>query len=165
MKMGGRIDRLDLIHEGTDQERIRVVDYKTGNRDLKALPDVDSIFSPDKIHEHSDYYLQALLYADIVSRQQDHILRNLAFSHPTSSFSPLKVSPALLFIQHAAADDYDPTLKFGKEPILNIADHSARFNELLKEKVDEIFSSTKPFCPTDDLKICRSCPYAQLCRH
>ena len=165
MKMGGRIDRLDLIHEGTDQERIRVVDYKTGSRELKALPDVDSIFSPDKIHEHSDYYLQALLYADIVSRQQDHILRNLAFSHPTSSFSPLKVSPALLFIQHAAADDYDPTLKFGKEPILNIADHSARFNELLKEKVDEIFSSTKPFCPTDDLKICRSCPYAQLCRH
>ena len=165
MKMGGRIDRLDLIHEGTDQERIRVVDYKTGSRDLKALPDVDSIFSPDKIHEHSDYYLQALLYADIVSRQQDHILRTLAISHPTSSFSPLKVSPALLFIQHAAADDYDPTLKFGKDPILDIADHSARFNELLKEKVDEIFSSTKPFCPTDDLKICRSCPYAQLCRH
>ena len=52
-----------------------------------------------------------------------------------------------------------------KDPILDIADHSARFNELLKEKVDEIFSSTKPFCPTDDLKICRSCPYAQLCRH
>jgi hypothetical protein len=55
-------------------------------------------------------------------------------------------------------------LKFGKEPILDIAEYSARFNELLNEKVDEIFSSTTPFCPTDDLKICRTCPYAQLCR-
>ena len=114
---------------------------------MKPLNGVDDIFSPEKIHEHSDYYLQAFLYADIVRKQRDKA-----------------VSPALLFIQHAGAEDYDPTLKFGKEPILDIAEHSARFNELLNEKVDEIFSSTTPFCPTDDLKICRTCPYAQLCR-
>jgi hypothetical protein len=108
---------------------------------------MESVFSPEKIHEHSDYYLQACLYADIVSRRQDK-----------------PVSPALLFIQHAGTADYDPTLKLGKEPILDIADYSARFNELLNEKVDEIFSSTMPFCPTDDLRVCRTCPYAQLCR-
>ena len=148
MQIGGRIDRLDLVHQDTPLERIRVVDYKTGSRNIKPLPDMESVFSPEKIHEHSDYYLQACLYADIVSRRQDK-----------------PVSPALLFIQHAGTTDYDPTLKFGKEPILDIADYSARFNELLKEKVDEIFSSTMPFCPTDDLRVCRTCPYAQLCRH
>ena len=147
MQIGGRIDRLDLVHQDTPLERIRVVDYKTGSRNIKPLPDMESVFSPEKIHEHSDYYLQACLYADIVSRRQDK-----------------PVSPALLFIQHAGTTDYDPTLKFGKEPILDIADYSARFNELLKEKVDEIFSSTMPFCPTDDLRVCRTCPYAQLCR-
>lgn len=147
LSIGGRIDRLDLINEGTPEERIRVVDYKTGSRDLKPLPDVESIFAPERVHDHSDYYLQTFVYADIV-RQQEH----------------KPVSPALLFIQHAAADDYDPTLKFGKEPILDVADHAARFNELLEQKVAEIFSADTPFLPTDDLKVCRTCPYAQFCR-
>lgn len=147
LSIGGRIDRLDLINEGTPEERIRVVDYKTGSRDLKPLPDVESIFAPERVHDHSDYYLQTFVYADIVSRQEHK-----------------PVSPALLFIQHAAADDYDPTLKFGKEPILDVADHAARFNELLEQKVTEIFSADTPFLPTDDLKVCRTCPYAQFCR-
>lgn len=147
LSIGGRIDRLDLINEGTPEERIRVVDYKTGSRDLKPLPDVESIFAPERVHDHSDYYLQTFVYADIV-RQQEH----------------KPVSPALLFIQHAAADDYDPTLKFGKEPILDVADHADRFNELLEQKVAEIFSADTPFLPTDDLKVCRTCPYAQFCR-
>lgn len=147
LSIGGRIDRLDLINEGTPEERIRVVDYKTGSRNLKPLPDVEAIFAPEKIHDHSDYYLQTFVYADIVRQQ---------YNKP--------VAPALLFIQHAAADDYDPTLKFGKEPILDVAEHTARFNELLEQKVAEIFSADTPFRPTDDLKVCRTCPYAQFCR-
>lgn len=148
VEIGGRIDRLDLIHEGTPEERIRVIDYKTGSRNLKPLPDVDAIFLPEKIHDHSDYYLQTFLYADIVSRQH----------HPS------KVSPALLFIQHAGSDDYDPTLKFGKEPIFDVAAYSERFNELLHQKINEIFSPDLSFAPTDDLKVCRTCPYAPMCR-
>ena len=147
MNIGGRIDRLDLIHEGTPEERIRVIDYKTGSRQLKALPDVESIFAPERIHDHSDYYLQTFVYADIVRRREQR-----------------PVSPALLFIQHAAAEDYDPTLKFGKDVITDVADYSARFNELLEQKVTEIFSPDMPFRPTNDLKTCRTCPYLQMCR-
>ena len=143
LNIGGRIDRLDQMSDG----RIRVVDYKTGSRKPKPLASVEDIFDPAKIHEHSDYYLQTFTYADIVRRQQ---------SHP--------VSPALLFIQHAAAKDYDPTLCFGKEKILDIQEHSARFCELLEEKVNEIFSQNIPFTPTTDLKVCQSCPYLQMCR-
>ena len=143
LNIGGRIDRLDKMSDG----RIRVVDYKTGSRKPKPLASVEDIFDPAKIHEHSDYYLQTFTYADIVRRQQ---------SHP--------VSPALLFIQHAAAKDYDPTLCFGKEKILDIQEHSARFCELLEEKVNEIFSQNTPFTPTTDLKVCQSCPYLQMCR-
>ncbi len=147
MKIGGRIDRLDLINEGTPDERIRVIDYKSGSTRLKAMPDVESIFLPEKIHDHSDYYLQAFVYSDIV-RQRRH----------------KPVSPALLFIQHAGGEEYDPTLKLGKEPVLDIAEHSARFNELLTQKIHEMLSPDTPFIPTDDLKVCRSCPYAMMCR-
>ena len=143
LRIGGRIDRLDQMSDG----RIRVVDYKTGSKKLKSLAGVEDIFDPAKIHDHSDYYLQTFIYADIVRRQQ---------------LNP--VSPALLFIQHAASKDYDPTLCFGKEKILDIQEHSARFCELLDAKINEIFSENIPFTPTTDLKVCRTCPYLQMCR-
>ena len=143
LKLGGRIDRLDLMNDGT----IRVVDYKTGSKQVKPLADVDAIFQPENIGKHADYYLQTFVYADIVSRQRRR-----------------PVSPALLFIQHAGAEGYDPVLKLGKEPVRDIADHSARFNELLERKIEEIFSPERPFEPTGDLTVCRTCPYAPFCR-
>ena len=146
--IGGRIDRLDLITDGSD-EYIRVVDYKTSNRRPKPIADVEAIFLPENIREHSDYYLQTFVYADIVSRQRpDH-----------------KVSPALIFIQHAGGDNYDPTLCFGSQPVRDIAQVSARFNELLEETITEMFSPDVPFQPTSDQRTCSTCPFAALCRH
>ena len=146
--IGGRIDRLDMV----DNDIIRVVDYKTGSKRYKPMADVDAIFLPENIREHSDYYLQTFVYADIVQRSKAEGQRS-------------KVSPALLFIQHAGGEGYDPTLCFGKEPIRDIAQYAARFNELLDEKITEIFSPNIPFVPTDDLHTCNACPFALMCRH
>ena len=145
--IGGRVDRLDsIVHEG--EERIRVIDYKTGAGRLRPLPDVEAIFESDQLRNHSDYYLQTLLYARLVSRD-----------HPGTA-----VAPALLFIQHTQADDYDPILCFGKQKILDVATADGdRFVQLLTEKVNEIFSPDLPFTPTDDRDRCRNCPYAQFC--
>ena len=148
--IGGRIDRLDLINIGTPDECIRVVDYKTGGHRLKPLANVDAIFQPENIHEHSDYYLQTFVYADIVSRQ-----------HAQGR----KVSPSLLFIQHAGSESYDPTLYFGHNRINDVADYAVPFNEKLNQVINEILSADNPFRPTNDMKVCQSCPYAQLCRH
>ena len=156
LKIGGRIDRLDLVDEGTPNERIRIVDYKTGARLPKALPDVDAIFLPQNIHEHSDYYLQTLLYADIV---RTHGVPSINLHS-----SDRAISPALIFIQHAAAEDYNPTLCFGREPIYDIAIHSDRFNELLNQTITEILSPDIAFVPTTDLQLCASCPFAPFCR-
>lgn len=146
-KVGGIIDRLDCITDPVSgEERIRVIDYKTGARHLRPMPDIEAIFDPAQISNHSDYYLQAFLYS--------HIVRQ----HRTEA-----VSPALLFIQHAAADGYDPTLVIGREPVTDIAVHSDRFITLLKETTDAIFSPDLRFTPTDDRNRCRSCPYAALC--
>ena len=147
--IAGIIDRLDSITDPeTGEERIRVVDYKTGSRRQKDLPDVEAIFDPTRIKDHSDYYLQAFIYSHIVRQKT---------SQP--------VSPALLFIQHAGADDYDPTLKFGREPIRDIAPHADTFLQLLDKKIGEIFDPAIPFSPTDDRDHCSHCPYASLCGH
>ena len=145
--VGGRIDRLDQLSDG----RIRVVDYKTGSRDLKPLAGVEAIFDPAQVHNHADYYLQTFVYADIVSRQQ-------------ADGAARPVSPALLFIQHAAKEDYDPTLFFGKDRITDVAVYRETFDRLLTQKIEELFSPDVPFTPTADLKVCRTCPYLQMCR-
>lgn len=148
--IGGRIDRLDCVNDGTG-ERIRVIDYKTGSRKLESMADISAIFNPTNIRRHSDYYLQTFMYSGIVRRDNSKNPRHLP------------VSPALLFIQHAAAEDYDPTLCLGKSPVKDIADCSDEFSTLLHERVNDIFNPQIPFSPTADNDICRTCPYMQLC--
>ena len=158
--IGGVIDRLDCITDPANgQQRIRVVDYKTGSRLPKPMPDVDSIFDPAQITNHSDYYLQAFLYS--------HIVQSSGFRVQKSDIiiqgSQYQVSPALLFIQHAGADGYDPTLCLGREPVRDIAPHSERFITLLDQTVRTIFDASTNFTPTDDRERCKHCPYAALC--
>ena len=147
-KVGGIIDRLDSIHNPeTGEDQIRVVDYKTGSRNINSLPDVASIFTSEAIKDHSDYFLQTFLYA--------HIVR---------SKTPKKVSPCLLFIQHAGGKDYDPTLEIDKEPVNDIATYSDEYKRLFENLLTEIFNPQLPFTPTDDRKRCETCPLASLCR-
>ena len=147
-KVGGIIDRLDSIHNPeTSEDQIRVVDYKTGSRNINSLPDVASIFTSEAIKDHSDYFLQTFLYA--------HIVR---------SRTPEKVSPCLLFIQHAGGKDYDPTLEIDKEPVNDIATYSDEYKRLFENLLTEIFNPQLPFTPTDDRKRCETCPFASLCR-
>lgn len=150
--IGGYIDRLDQVtDQDTGEIRIRVVDYKTGGYRLKHLPDVEAIFDPQNVKDHSDYYLQAFLYSYIVRTQT------------AEGAQTVPVSPALLFIQHAGSEDYDPTLCLGKEPVRDIAEVSDRFMELFGQTISEIFRSDVTFTPTSDPDRCRTCPYAALC--
>ena len=148
MKVGGIIDRLDSIYNPeTGEDHIRIIDYKTGSRHIKPLPDVASIFTSEAIKDHSDYFLQTFLYA--------HIVR---------SKSSDSVSPCLMFIQHAGGKDYDPTLGIGREPVADIATYSDEFISLFQNLLAEIFNPQLSFTPTDDRKRCETCPFASLCR-
>jgi len=152
--IGGRIDRLDsIVKDG--REQIRVIDYKTGSRVPTPLGGVEAIFDQSQLKNHSDYYLQTFLYGIIVQQTMNQE-RGIISSAPS-------VAPALLFIQHTAADDYSPVLKFGKEYINDVAPHAQTFMEHLTALVDEIFSPDTPFLPTQDRSRCINCPYRLLC--
>lgn len=146
--IGGRVDRIDKVCRNGDWQ-VRIVDYKTGGRKPTALPDLDSVFDPSRIKDHSDYYLQAILYSMIFSGEK--------------TFANVPVVPALLFIQHAGGDDYDPALCFGRQPITNVEDYRHDFEQHLRQIITEIFNKEKPFEPTADTKICQMCPYIQIC--
>lgn len=147
--IGGIIDRLDAIDDNIMKTRIRVVDYKTGGRKMDMAKNLNEIF--EKTDAHHGYYLQTFIYSLIVSQNAQ------------MNSQRLPVSPALLFIQHAAANDYDPTLCFGKEKIVDIKDFEADFTQQLKALTNEIFDSEMPFVAHPDERTCGYCPYAQLC--
>lgn len=151
IKIGGIIDRMDIIHKDGN-EYIRVVDYKTGNPPSMKTNDMDEVFSGiDLIKKHSNYHLQSLLYALIASK--DKRLNKAA----------LPVSPAILYIQRTQNEGYDPTLSFGKEKITDVTIYRDDFKQHLQQKLSEIMNTSEDFKPTEDHLRCTTCPYAQLC--
>ena len=160
-RIGGFIDRLDAVAangnpsaEGNLAERIRVIDYKTGRAQATHPKDIDEVFgtTPQAMNKHSDYYLQAILYSLIIKNDR--------------RFNPAQepVSPGLLFIQNAGSEDYDPTLKLGKELLSDVAPLEAEFTEHLRSLLADIYNPAVPLKPTEDKKRCIYCPYAALCK-
>ena len=156
LTIGGIIDRLDLVHTQTQGDLIRVLDYKTGRTATQSVADVADIFSGENItQKHADYYLQAMLYASIVSHS--------AKLNPNE----LAVAPALLFIQHAGGDDYNPILTIGtfnnRLLLSDIRAVEKEFMERLTTLISEMLDKSVPFTPTADTTRCQNCPYRQIC--
>ena len=160
-RIGGFIDRLDSVAAsgnpsalGNLAERIRVIDYKTGHSRTSHPKDIEEVFgtTPQAMNKHSDYYLQAILYSLIIKNDR--------------RFNPAQepVSPGLLFIQNAGSEDYDPTLKLGKELLSDVAPLEAEFTNHLRSLLADIYDPALPLKPTDDKKRCTFCPYAALCK-
>ncbi len=145
IRLEGRIDRLDEV-DGL----MRVVDYKTGANQPTGFNSVDEIFDPKGITNHSDYYLQTMLYAMIVSEQEQRA-----------------VNCSLLYVKKVSAME-DPALKIGgarsnRLPLNDIREHAEKFTELLKKLIEEILSPETPFTPCEDINRCERCAFRLLC--
>lgn len=133
--VGGRIDRLDCITCRDGVRRIRVVDYKTGN----------------SMHQNDGYILQAFTYSLLVEES------------PKLNPDRLEVSPALLYIQHTAGDDFDPTIIYDKQPVTDISVYRDEFMTEVQETITEIFDPAMPFGCVQEEDACKYCPYRSLC--
>lgn len=151
--IGGRIDRLDQVFDNeTRTKKIRVIDYKTGRYPTKKINSISEIFERPTVNgRHSDYYLQTMLYSILIKHDREYNPENLP------------VSPALLFIQHSAEDNYDPTIKIGKEKVYDISKYEDEFTSNISDIVSEIFEPSIPFYPTNDKSACKFCPYCNIC--
>lgn len=164
--IGGTIDRLDIPHatvpsaspegsipmgEGAVRDRIRVIDYKTGFNEPIEPKTIADIFNQNNISKHTDYYLQAMLYAYIIRHHTQHNPYNHA------------VTPALLYVQKVKKENYTPTLKINGTPITDIADVEQEYIAALKNIIEQILNPDLNFHPTTTTKICEQCPFAQMC--
>lgn len=147
-RIGGIIDRMDEKN-GT----LRIVDYKTGGKP-ETFPSVESLFIPGE--KRSNYIFQTFLYASIVCQK----LREKKDNR--------KVSPALLYIHRAAADNYSPVINMKEsrkapQPIDDFSLYEPEYRERLQALLEEIFNPDIPFCQTEEDQ-CSYCDFCKLCR-
>lgn len=133
--IGGRIDRMDCVTCADGVRRIRVIDYKTGKNNKK----------------NDGYILQSFIYSLLVDES------------PIMNPEKLEVSPALLYIQHSAGKDFDPTVVYEKEKVTDVSKYREEFMNTVEQIIAEIFNPEQPFACTDDKTACTHCPYINLC--
>ena len=133
--IGGRIDRMDCVTCADGVRRIRVIDYKTGKNNKK----------------NDGYILQSFIYSLLVDES------------PIMNPEKLEVSPALLYIQHSAGKDFDPTVVYEKEKVTDVSKYREEFMNTVEQIIAEIFNPEQPFACTDDKTACTHCPYCNLC--
>ena len=133
--IGGRIDRMDCVTCADGVRRIRVIDYKTGKNNKK----------------NDGYILQSFIYSLLVDES------------PMMNPEKLEVSPALLYIQHSAGKDFDPTVVYEKEKVTDVSKFREEFMNTVEQIIAEIFNPEQPFSCTDDKTACTHCPYSNLC--
>ena len=145
VRVGGKIDRLDMVTDKDGERRLRVLDYKTGRVTRKLnINDIDTIFLPKKIVSHTDYFLQALLYAYILDSER-------------------QTSVGLLYVQHAANEDYNPLLSIDGSLILDAKPYIENFKQGLSKLISEILDVNKPFLQTNNAEQCRNCSFYNFC--
>ena len=133
--IGGRIDRMDCVTCADGVRRIRVIDYKTGKNNKR----------------NDGYILQSFIYSLLVDES------------PIMNPEKLEVSPALLYIQHSAGKDFDPTVVYEKEKVTDVSKFREEFMNTVEQIIAEIFNPEQPFACTDDKTACTHCPYSNLC--
>ena len=145
VRIGGNIDRLDVVTDQDGVRRIRVIDYKTGRLSRKLnISSIDEIFMPEKMGLHTDYFLQALLYASILDDEREK-------------------SVGLLYVQSANNDDYDPLLCIDNKPIKDAAVYLSDFRKGLAELLAEILNTDIPFRQTLRTEQCKDCAFFNFC--
>ena len=143
VEIGGIADRIDSLDSGA----LRVVDYKTGRAHLKASA-MEDIFEGEK-RDEMKYLFQTMLYSMVLHH----------------SFSR-EVVPSLYYARDMNQADYSPRLVIDDQEVTYSA-FATEFEELLRQKLDELFDLNTPFkcCPEQESdKICAYCDFKTICK-
>lgn len=144
VKVGGIADRIDSLDDGA----LRVIDYKTG-QGHNEINGVESTFS--NTSSATNYPLQTLLYSMILNK-----------------LTQRNILPALYTVKNMVKPDFTPyliDLDASRKPV-NYLSYSDDFEQLLQQKLSELFNSEIAFCQCDkqNESLCKYCDYKLICR-
>lgn len=136
-------DRVDRVGG-----RVRMVDYKTGNPNVKAR-EFEDIFSGKY---DSKYILQLLLYSHLFEERMK----------TEEGKEPGDISMLIYDVNNIGVDGAVMP-KIGSTAIEGHKAVSEEFLESMQSMIEDIFDSSKPFMPADDEKNCSYCSLKALC--
>ena len=146
VRVGGKIDRMDIVNMPDGTQQLRILDYKTGSAPKIKIKSLEDVFAVPEIG-NAHYYLQTFLYCALMRDKQ-----------------PLPVCPALYYVREAVDETYDPVLQLNGESVDFNADMHHKFMEHLRDLLSEIFNPDVPFRQTTQPDVdCAYCDFRQLC--
>ena len=167
--IGGKIDRLDLLHS-PQGDKIRIVDYKTSYNQQSANTVAD-LFNLEKCTKNY-HIMQTLLYAYVLSSEY---------------YTHTPVCPALMYCAKSNSNNYSGIIKLEnpnsltssgnpkKEAITDFkVQYGEEFNALLTDKIKEIFTPYQAnthseninegiFTQCQDEQNCKYCDFLSFC--
>ena len=139
LKIGGIIDRLE-----EKDGAVRILDYKTGG-------------SAKPYKEMSDLFMQK-------DNRASHIFQTFTYSSVLIKNGVNKlVIPSLLYMQDAGKENYSAVIQYEKEDISDFHQLYPLFEELLIQKLSELFDKNIPFTQTSAPAKCSYCDFKGLC--
>jgi hypothetical protein len=140
----GFVDRVDLLND-----RIRIIDYKTGSVEKKelVLNDWEELIS-DPL---KDKCFQLLMYAYLLD--------------DFSGIEGTLTEAGILSLRKIKSGFLSLTLPEGNGNQSNVIHKQSlkRFEDVLMSILKEIFDPQVPFNQTENLEVCRKCPFINLC--
>lgn len=144
VNLKGTIDRVDML-DGC----LRIIDYKTGHLDKKEIT-----FSDDD-EKMPGKWLQLMWYALLYARSNDSSFITHHSSLKTGIY-PLRNLRSDVKLASWTCDD-------GEAAEIITPARLNRFEEMLREKVQELMNPAVPFLPTPTKEACRYCPVRAFC--
>ncbi len=145
--IGGRADRIDSLNNGA----IRVVDYKTGERNL-------------------DFNQVKSLFEGTTRNKKKNILQTMIYSMVLRDTYKRDVQPALYFARYIHEKDYSPllidTARKDSDGV-RYNDYTQEFEQELRLKLDELFDFSRPFerCKMEESREnCMYCDFKTICK-
>lgn len=144
--IGGTIDRLD-IYGPEGNERLRIVDYKSGNYS-------------DKTHVEK---MSATWEDVLASEEKNYVRQTLIYSHAvmTHDQTGLPIEPNLYFCRRKLTN-ITTTIDINNEPVHDYRALSETFSEALKNKVKEVVTTTD-FPQCEESKCPTYCAFFRVC--
>mgnify|MGYP005842113161 CR=1 FL=1 len=140
--VGGKIDRIDKVND-----KVRVIDYKTGNVTSFTFKALDELFEKD-LEKPKKEILQALIYSMVYKDEKG--VEN-------------EIQPAIYSLRKLFEEKFSPEIKYNLKPF-TYQNLEQEFRDEMHDLVAEIYSVTTTYSQTPHEKVCQNCPYNKICQ-
>ncbi len=140
------IDRIDRVKVG-DEERLRIVDYKTGGDDI-AIGSFEDVFDyKGSKSKNNGAIMQLFAYCNFYSLLMNH-------DGP--------IQPIIYKLRTLKTDGLQP-IKIGKQIVNDYKEFNDAFLDGFNDVIKKIFDPDVPFTQTDKPDHCKYCGFKNIC--